>query len=334
MSEGAAFRRINAARLVRRFPCLLPRIESGEVCLSTLVLVRDHLTGQNVETLIEEVAGKTQREVEALLARRAPKPEVRDMIAPIPGPTTQLVVGEAELVVERRPAERAVAPLSEDRFKVQLTASTELRDKLERARDLMRHRNPDGNLAFVVEQALDVLLEKLERQRLAKAKRPPRATPRREAASQVSRAVRREVFARDGEQCTFVSESGERCPARGFLELDHIESRALGGDDGAGNLRVLCRFHNRLHAEDVFGKGYVAERIDFRQRKSRREASDSAGRKRVAGPLDAALHGLGDMGFRKTDAQRALATIAARFGDRTAAMTVDKVLLEALSILT
>src|SRR4051794_14445331 len=48
MSEGAAFRRINAARLVKRFPSLLARIETGELHLSTLVLLRPHLTDSNV----------------------------------------------------------------------------------------------------------------------------------------------------------------------------------------------------------------------------------------------------------------------------------------------
>ena len=48
MSEGAAYRRITAARLVRRFPCLLAVIERGELHLSTLVLLREHLNDTNV----------------------------------------------------------------------------------------------------------------------------------------------------------------------------------------------------------------------------------------------------------------------------------------------
>ncbi|MDB5215931.1 MAG: hypothetical protein JWO86_3858, partial [Myxococcaceae bacterium] len=59
MSEGAAFRRITAARLVKRFPMLLERIERGELHLSTLVLLRPHLHEQNVEELAVAVAGKT-----------------------------------------------------------------------------------------------------------------------------------------------------------------------------------------------------------------------------------------------------------------------------------
>ncbi len=38
---------------------------------------------------------------------------------------------------------------------MQLTASEALRDKLELARALMSHRNPSGDLAVIVERAMD-----------------------------------------------------------------------------------------------------------------------------------------------------------------------------------
>src|SRR5438046_6379107 len=44
MSEGTAARRISAARLVKEFPALLPSIERGDLHLSTLELLRPHLT--------------------------------------------------------------------------------------------------------------------------------------------------------------------------------------------------------------------------------------------------------------------------------------------------
>src|SRR4029079_18519632 len=56
MSEGEAYRRINAARLVRRFPTLLGRIERGEIHLSMLVLMRPHLTEANVDELCDTVS--------------------------------------------------------------------------------------------------------------------------------------------------------------------------------------------------------------------------------------------------------------------------------------
>src|SRR5882757_4305979 len=68
MSEGAAHRRINAARLVRRFPALLERLERGEVHLSALVPLAKHLTEANFEELIASVVGKSVREVERIVA--------------------------------------------------------------------------------------------------------------------------------------------------------------------------------------------------------------------------------------------------------------------------
>src|SRR4051812_6326083 len=55
MSEGEAFRRINAARLARRIPSILGRLERGEVHLSALALVRDHLTGEDHEAVLDAV---------------------------------------------------------------------------------------------------------------------------------------------------------------------------------------------------------------------------------------------------------------------------------------
>jgi hypothetical protein len=149
--------------------------------------------------------------------------------------------------------------------------SAELRDKLQRAQDLMRHRNPTGDMAVVFERALDALLEDLEKERLGKTRRP-RPTTRPTKPGHVSRATRRAVFEGDGEQCTFVDAQQHRCPARTFLELDHEQSRALNGSDDAANLRVRCRAHNQLHAEQVFGREHVAQQR-FRQRKSSRETT-------------------------------------------------------------
>jgi 5-methylcytosine-specific restriction endonuclease McrA len=285
MSEGAAFRRINAARLARRFPRLIAHVESGAVHLSALVLLRDHLTEANVDELVAATSGKTKREVEELLARRAPRPDAPAQIRKLPAQVALSAPAAAAVPAPApAPAPRArIEPLAESRYKLQLTVSSALREKLERATDLMRHRNPSGDLAVVVEQALDALLEKLEKERLGRTSRPQR-TARPTKKGRISAATRREVFARDGEQCTFTDEQGRRCSSRAFLELDHITPRALGGPDDAANLRVTCRAHNRLRAEVVLGRECVERGIHFRQRKSE---------------LETATVGLARMGFRE-----------------------------------
>ncbi|MDB5219920.1 MAG: hypothetical protein JWO86_7847 [Myxococcaceae bacterium] len=342
--------------MVKRFPTLLGRIERAELHLSTLVLIRTHQTEQNVEELAAAVAGKTQRQVEELLARLAPKPDVRSAIVELGAPSNDarptLFAGSDASHVPSAPRAR-IEPLSEARYKVQLTASAELKVKLERARDLMRHRNPSGDLAVVIDAAMDLLLAKLEKERLGKVK-APREPPKPRAGSgsgsgthrgrAIPAGVRRAVFERDGEQCTFVDEAGERCPQRGHLELDHIEARALGGTNAASNLRVRCRAHNRLAAEEVFGKAHVAERIDFRQRKSRAVAATLPS---LSPPpplpglpppppqaIELALRGLHNMGFSKSDARRAVDHVSQRRVANGDALDVQDLLRGAIAALT
>jgi hypothetical protein len=274
MSEGTAFRRINAARLVKQFPSLLPRIERGELHLSTLMQLRPHLTKDNVDELAAAAAGKTQMQVDDLLARRAPKPDVPSSIVELP----------------KSDARRAskIQPVSESRFLVQMTVSKEVREQLVRARDLMSHRNPSNDLGVVLEAALELLIPQLEKERLGKTKQPSTSpaqptqptkpstvpvavsgvAPQYRRPRKIPRAVRREVFERDGEACTYVDPTGRQCRSRRHLEIDHIDPYARGGSSDLANLRVRCRAHNHLHAEQAFGKEHLARAIDSRRRKA------------------------------------------------------------------
>jgi hypothetical protein len=312
ISEDAACRRIQVARLARRFRDLLVRIERGDLTLSTIALLRDPLTEATYEELVEAAVGKTKAEVQALLAKRSPKPDVPAAITAI---SMQPAIPTVDVAPVRAPAAAAgpqLVPLSQTRHKVQFTASDELRSKLERAQDLLRHANADGDLAVVVERAMDLLLEKLEKQRLGKTSRPRRSPEDGDLAS-VTRATRRAVFERDGERCTFTDAEGHRCPATTWLELDHVLARARGGTSEPGNLRVRCRAHNRLHAEQTFGKEHVGRAIrERRPPRQRGWASESC---------TLAASGLVHMGFRQADVRRALDAVSARH--RTDALTTS-----------
>ena len=78
--------------------------------------------------------------------------------------------------------------------------------------------------------------------------------------------VRREVQARDGGQCAYVSPGGRRCNARTLIQFDHLDPFAQGGSSDALNLRLLCQSHNLLHARNCFGNEYIAEKIAARNR--------------------------------------------------------------------
>lgn len=69
--------------------------------------------------------------------------------------------------------------------------------------------------------------------------------------------VRRQVWARDGGRCTFIARDGTPCGSQWKLELDHIQPWALGGTSTVDELRLRCRTHNLLHAEEVFGREHM-----------------------------------------------------------------------------
>jgi hypothetical protein len=325
MGDDEACRRVAAARLARRFPIALGMIERGEIHLTSLLLLREHLTNENHEEVLGAARGLSKNGVQHLIAARFPRPDAPCLIQPLPAgpslpPPELSMASVAPAAFPSASSSSRVVPLSTERYKVQFTASAELRQKLERATNLMRHGNPSGDLSVVVERAMDLLLAELEKRRLGKTTRP-RTNRKNARRGYVSRAVRREVFERDGEQCTYVDEAGRRCQSRAFLELDHRTPRALGGTDDATNVRVRCKAHNALAAEEDFGRRYVEKRVSEKKIHPRQRGYDS----------ETARRALCGLGFKEGQVNRALGILEERWAG--AAPPMETVLHEALSVL-
>jgi hypothetical protein len=156
--------------------------------------------------------------------------------------------------VRRRPV---IAPLAPERDKVQVTVSRETYNKLRHAQDLLRHVIPDGDPAVVLDRALTVLVEHLEKRRFAATARPRSPTSPATASRHIP-AVRREVWPRDEGRCAFVGNAG-RCVENGFLEFHHVVPFAAGGAADAANIQLRCRAHNAFESELFFGPGTVRE---------------------------------------------------------------------------
>jgi len=234
-SEDVAYNRIAAARAGRRYPAVIEALRSGEVHLAGVRLLVPHFTAENHAALLAEAAGKSKREIEELVARFMP--------APLPWRTM-------------------ITPLTDDTFKVQFVASRRLRDKLREAQDLLRHRVPDGDLATVVEKAVDVLIEQVKKERFATG-RKPRKEALGDSGETVSRhipdAVKRFVYERDGGRCTFVDEQGRTCGETAALEFDHVDGFARTYSHEPDRIRLLCRAHNRFAAEQMYGRAFMRE---------------------------------------------------------------------------
>jgi hypothetical protein len=239
MSEDEACRRIEVARLARRFPALFGELANGQIGLSVAVLLKPVLTSDNHADLLAAARGKTMQQTRELIAERFPKPDVPSSFrklperrstpavptepahaslplllapavsaAPAPAPASSpqapasvplspaspiasgigastMVETSTELPMAPTPAgtprsskslKADVEPLSPRRYRIQFTADADLKEKLERARDLLRHALPSGDFAPILARALDLLLDELLRARFgARSRRVKRS---------------------------------------------------------------------------------------------------------------------------------------------------------------
>ncbi len=169
-----------------------------------------------------------------------------------------------------------VEPLTADLRRLHVTVSRQFLEELESARDGLSHAVPNATTEQVLQAALRLLLEKQAKAR-ALVKRPrkvrpaapvtatptptPAATPTATPTSTptptptpteppphrrdgprpaIPAAVRRAVWERDGQHCTWPLDGGGCCGSTHRLELDHIIPWAEWGPSTVENLRVVC----------------------------------------------------------------------------------------------
>jgi hypothetical protein len=293
-SEDAAWYRITVARAGRRLPAIIEAVRSGQAHLAGLRLLVPHLTGENHREVLARAAGKSKREIEELVAGLSPLPPVPAAIRKLPdraaahaelaavpvapdGPPPALVPAplpntpdpfpsalpfRSASIPAAPPQHRAViAPLTQETFKIQFTANRAFRDKLRQAQDLLRHRIPDGDIASVLGRALDLLIDDVKKERFALGRKARAGS--KDAPGPVSRhipdAIKRAVYERDGERCTFVDESGRRCAETSALEFDHVDGFARTQRHDVDRIRLLCRGHNQYAAEKTYGRAFMEQ---------------------------------------------------------------------------
>jgi hypothetical protein len=222
-SENEAQARISSMRLVREVPSLKENLNSGKLHLTHLTMARSLFnkeeerfnSTEKKEALLHSFKGKSKRACERIIATYSP---------------------EAVLIKEKE------RPVTENLTELKLVISDELLLKLKRLRDLSGKETITDLLEMLANQEL----KRREKQSVCPAKVDPKArsaTPK----------LRREIFQRDQEQCTYQNSEGRRCESKSYLQIDHIKPYALGGETKRENLRLLCFAHNQLEARKIFG---------------------------------------------------------------------------------
>jgi len=270
-SDSSAGRRISAARCLTEHPELADKYLRGEVTLSALSAVsgtlrKEENTAQK-KKILEQLPGSSRKEVEKLIAESNPKQQLRESVKPV---AVKKKNSTEERFSSQAPAASVEEPV-EQRYQIRFSVSESCMKKLQEVTELMSNRRIDGGqIEGVFEAMLDEYVErhspskKEEKRADRKIKaevKSERDTRRKPVTStrHVPQAIGQQVYLRDGGQCTYIGVRGKRCSARTRLHLDHLKPYALGGEHTLENLRLLCSCHNRLVAEQVYGKEYMAQ---------------------------------------------------------------------------
>src|SRR5688572_14327123 len=162
LSEGSAYNRIETARAARRYPEVLTALERGDVTLTAVRLLAPHFTPENHTDLLAAARHRSKQQIQELIASLNPS------------------LAAATLV------------------HLHLTLRLETHAKLQHAQALARHAVPDGDLDAVLDRALTLLIDDLERRRNGRVESPRPGRPEsRPRGRHIPAAVRRTVSQRD-----------------------------------------------------------------------------------------------------------------------------------------
>jgi 5-methylcytosine-specific restriction endonuclease McrA len=217
LREGATHRRITAMRLLRRFPGLEAPLRDGRLCLTTVSVLREVLTEENVEELVAKAAFLSKAETEHLVATLRPRAAPREGIRKLPTPVIrQALVHPATARQDDASATRVAAiapsaalnvfgldaaapaappavaqlyvsgprrpefePISADVWALRVNIDGTLKAELETLAALLSHKLPKGDLSSILREAVACAIEKHGKRK--GAVRPARTRTRRRA---------------------------------------------------------------------------------------------------------------------------------------------------------
>ncbi len=266
-SEGETQRRLTSARLLTELPEIEEKIEAGSLSVTNLSKIQSFLKQEKAAShtlskeekldLIEEMQNKSTREVEKELISLSHQPA---------------------LLAEKFQGAKASMLLSEvgqDYQKFETHLSEEHQALLTEFKNLYAHElNGHGNgdvLVFLLEKAVQhkkkkmglidktkPLLKKVKSANKSDATNaaPPPSAPKVNITpyrKYISVHTKKHIWQRAQSCCEHRdSASQKRCASKFALQIDHVQSLALGGSDEIPNLQLLCWAHNSRRAIKTF----------------------------------------------------------------------------------
>lgn len=279
-SEDQAWRRINAMRMTKAVPEVTAKIETGALTLGNLgtanqlfraeAKVHGSVSINRKIQVLSALENKSRREAEQIVQQMATVP-------------TQSLRPERTKAID-------------DHVEIRMNVSPKLRQKIDRIRGLLAHKQPNLNTSELLEVLCDQFLTRHEKETRRAPSKPtspanPPAQPRKGVSivvgevdqatliqptprsndstsanrKNVSRPIRRQIWRQANGRC-------QNCGSEHALQIDHIQPRAHGGSNAADNLRLLCRPCNQRAAIVQLGQTTMSVFLRDRGSYSTRDA--------------------------------------------------------------
>jgi len=245
--EDSAYRRLQAARVLKKNPEIALKLEQGSLNLTQLTQVQKCLKQERkvgvifrpVQTLqiLEQIENKSSFETKKVLAVEFNQPIQTHEV---------------------------VKPQRDESVRLEITFTDEQMKTLEQAKDLLSHTLPDGNWAELFTHLAEKHLKKaLGKNQLPEKSAKPSSEKIIEPSAKSTQSflakrkrkpikitLRRKLLQKARHCCEFFDpKTNTQCQSHYQLQIDHRIPLARGGSDTESNLRVLCRTHNLLAAK-------------------------------------------------------------------------------------
>ncbi len=155
-----------------------------------------------------------------------------------------------------------VRPQKDESVRFEITFTKEQFEELKESKSLLSHSAHSGSWADVI----SVMARKFNQSKLGKSNlvKTDSATDVRNLKSikvtlpspllrrsYISVALKRKLYAQGQGCCQYHSPDGNRCESQFQIQIDHVIPVAWGGKTSLDNLRLLCRTHNLLAAQQL-----------------------------------------------------------------------------------
>ena len=258
-SEPSALRRIDAAKLLKNVPEVAGRLKSGTLNLSQAVQLQKCLESEaNKGVSISEI--RTH--------------EILDMLENCNGfETKQVLAQEFDMPLK---VQEIIRPQKDESVRLEITFTKEQFEELKKAKNLLSHIAHSGSWAEVI----SVMARKFNQSKLGQSNHSIQdknsdsrllshpilgsATEVRNLKSKKvslpssimrrpysSVSLKRKLFSQAQGCCQYQSPDGNRCGSQYQVQIDHVTPVIWGGETLLENLRLLCRTHNLLAAQEL-----------------------------------------------------------------------------------